>query len=487
MNRLNKNSQTKKPLQRKNQYIAALCGNKNYLKGKKIHKKFILVCVGHISLGSSLAWTSPVLPQLIVHTNDINTSSSSLTLTDTQVAIVGSMLPLGALLVSIPAGYMADHIGRKFTIILSQLPFVFSWILLALAGHVWVLYIGRFIGGIGVGGASLLCSTYISETADIGIRGSLGALPATFLWLGVLITYTVGAIFSWRILTVVLNIFPALTIILVWSLPDTPVYLYRKCRIEDAKKVLLHFNGDNYDVANDLALLDKLDRERIIENISYGTLFSCIQYRRALIVAVLLMTLQQTCGVSITLSYTGLVFLAAGSSINLYTATILVAIVKLLFPSLVALIMEKEGRRFFMIISLLGMCFTLICMGIFFELKEHILLPVAIEILPVIALCLHCVFYCLGANTIPYIILGEIFTPAVKGLASGLTLIQHWLMVFLVTFSFPILNAWLGRSFSFYMYASLTAIGCVLVYFILPETRNKNISEVQEVLKKRYK
>lgn len=445
-----------------------------------------VVCLGIVTAGASTAWTSPVLPQ-IVYVNGTNLSSG-LTLTSTQIAIVGSSLPLAALLVSIPAGYITDKIGRRKSILLWQLAFILSSLLLGFAKNAVMLYIGRFAGGLGVGAMLILCTTYISEVADTGVRGQLGSLPSSLGWVGIIFTYTMGAVLHWRILTALLMVLPALTVILVWRLPETPAYLFTNGKLEAAKQALIYFNGPSYDIVKELTVLEKLDSERIAKKATIENLFSVTQHRRALVIAVLLMVLQQSCGVNVIIFYSGLIFKAAGNSINSYTASIIIATVKVIFAHFAALVMERAGRRVFMLSSLMGMCACLLVMGVFFNLKEYsVALPTAFDFLPIISLCLFCIFFCLGAGPIPLFIVGELFPPSVKGLASGLTCIVHFLLIFVFTFIFPIVNDLFGKFFAFYLFAFNTAAGSVLVYFLQPETRNKSFHEVQELLKEKFR
>lgn len=427
-----------------------------------------------------MAWTSPVLPQL-VPVNGTNTSAP-FSLTPTQVSIVGSMLSLGGILAALPAGYLADKIGRRKCLLIFLLNFVISHLLIVFARSVEYIYIARFIGGLGAGAMQVLCVVYASEISSIEIRGSLTSLPSVFLWSGILITYILGAVFNWRTLSGVLILLPATAWILVWRLPETPAYLYMSGRYDEVKRVLLYFNGRNYDTTGDLVVLQQIEKERTVKKISPKSLFLVRPYRRALGIALLLKTLQQSCGMNVVILYSGLIFRAAGG-LDSYTAAIIMASVKVAAAQSVSSVMEKAGRRFFMFTSLIGMCVCLTILGAFFHLKEYLELPKAWGILAVVDLCLFGVFFCLGAASIPPVILGEIFTPLVKGVAGGIIYEYKWCIVFLWTFGFPI-HTILGIHYAFYLFAVVVAVGCVAVYFFLPETKGKTLQEILIMLEK---
>lgn len=439
-----------------------------------------VVCVGLACTGSMMAWTSPVLPQL-VPVNGTNTSAP-FTLTPTQVSIVGSMLSLSGILAALPAGYLADKIGRRKCLLIFLQNFIISNLLVVFAQSVEYLYVARFFGGLGAGAMQVLCVVYASEVSSVEIRGSLTSLPSVFLWSGILITYVLGAFFNWRALSGVLILLPATAWILVWRLPETPAYLYMSGRYEDVKRVLFYFNGRNYDIANDLALLQQLEKEKTAKKISPKSLFSVKPYRKALGIAIMLKTLQQSCGMNVVILYSGLIFRAAGG-LNSYTAAIIMAVVKVAAAQSVSSLIEKAGRRFFMFTSLIGMCVCLIILGAFFQLKDHLQLPKACGYLAVVDLCLFGVFFCLGAASIPPVILGEIFTPHVKGVAGGIIYEYKWCIVFLWTFGFPI-HTIFGIHYAFYLFAVVVAVGCVGVHFFLPETKGKTLQEILVMLEK---
>lgn len=342
------------------------------------------------------------------------------------------------------------------------------------------MYIARLIGGLGAGAMQVLCVVYISEIANIDNRGKLTSLPSPCNWLGILLTYVLGAFFDWRMLTVLMILVPVVAWILVWRLPETPAYLFMSGRSDEVKKTLIYFNGPNYDFSKDLGLLQRIEAEKAAKKISAKSLFLIKPYRKALGIALMLKTLQQSCGMNVIVLYSGLIFRAAGG-LDSYLSAVILATVKVTAAHCVSFLMEKAGRRFFMITSLIGMCVCLTTLGAFFHVKHYVEVPTAFGILAVVDLCLFSVCFCVGAGSVPPVILGEVFTPHVKGVAGGIIYEYRWCMVFLWSFVFPI-HALFGIQYAFYVFASITAVGSVVVYFLLPETRGKTLEEILEML-----
>lgn len=171
-----------------------------------------------VVVGTALAWTSPVLPQLYQ-------MDSWLPIDKEQGSWVGSLLALGAMTSAVPSGPLADKFGRKKSLQLLAVLFLFSWIIIVFASKLWLIYLARFLVGIGVGAACVLVPTYISEIAEVSSRGMLGAMFQLFLTIGILLVFVIGSVMSYTALAV----FCALIVVaflgaFTW-MPESPVWL----------------------------------------------------------------------------------------------------------------------------------------------------------------------------------------------------------------------------------------------------------------------
>lgn len=93
-------------------------------------------------------------------------------------------MPLAALFGGVVGGPLIEVIGRKTTIMATALPFMVSWLLIALAVNVPMILVGRCIAGFCVGVASLCLPVYMGETVQAEVRGMLGLISTTFGNLG---------------------------------------------------------------------------------------------------------------------------------------------------------------------------------------------------------------------------------------------------------------------------------------------------------------
>lgn len=124
----------------------------------------VAATIGPFAVGTVLAWTSPVLPML-------QAPGSRIPITSDEGSWVGSLIAIGAIIGSIPAGKGADIFGRKPTIAALAVPFIISWAMIYFASSVWELYVARLIAGAVIGGVTATVPMYIGEIAESSIRG----------------------------------------------------------------------------------------------------------------------------------------------------------------------------------------------------------------------------------------------------------------------------------------------------------------------------
>jgi SP family facilitated glucose transporter-like MFS transporter 8 len=173
--------------------------------------------------GSFMSWTSPALPLL-------QAPGSVPYVTDEEGSWIGSLLNLGAFLGALPAGLVADRIGRKVTLCALAIPLTGSWLMIAFGGSVAELFAGRFIGGIAIGAVSVAAPMYIAELAESSIRGALGTLFQLQITTGILFSYVVGLVGDNRVLSLISCALPVLFFITFSWMPESPVFLLSKNR-----------------------------------------------------------------------------------------------------------------------------------------------------------------------------------------------------------------------------------------------------------------
>lgn len=175
-------------------------------------------CLMAVGVGTALAWTSPVLPQLYKET-------SWLVITQEQGSWISSLLALGAIAGAIPSGPMADKLGRKKTLLLLAAPFLLSWVIIILAAKLWLIYLARFIVGAAVGAACVVVPTYISEIAETSTRGGLGAMFQLNITIGILLAFILGAVLNYTAFAIICAVIEVGFLASFLWMPESPIWL----------------------------------------------------------------------------------------------------------------------------------------------------------------------------------------------------------------------------------------------------------------------
>lgn len=296
---------------------------------------FFTAALTSMQAGIALGWTSPILPYL--------TSEESFLpeLSENQISWISSLLALGAITGAIPAGKIADWIGRKWAIILTVVPFATSWLTLITTRNTISIYAARFVGGIGAGAACVLVPVYIGEIAQASIRGALGAFFPLLFSLGILFSYVAGAYCSYTIFNIV-----CCTILLPFVLgapfmPESPMWLMRRGREDQVIRVLSILRGPHYDIIREKAILKDDVNKTTKASGGIKDLVGTKAGRRAAVACVGLMVFQQLCGIDAILFYTVNIFQAANSTIDPFLATIIFGLTEVVMTIFIIFVIDR--------------------------------------------------------------------------------------------------------------------------------------------------
>lgn len=147
------------------------------------------------------------------------------------------------------------------------------------------------------------------------------------------------------------------------------------------------------------------------------------------------------------------------------------------------LVVDKLGRRILLLVSAGVMAICTIIIGTYFFLKQNDESSVAdIGWIPVASLCLFIVAFSIGFGPIPWMMMGELFAPDIKGFSASLAGTFNWLLAFVVTKTFSNLVAAIKIGPTFWLFSALTIVGVVFVFFFVPETKGKSLPEIQFML-----
>ena len=210
------------------------------------------------------------------------------------------------------------RLGKKWTMISLGIPFAVGILLIMFATNSAMLIIGRLLYGFSSGAFGLLVPAYTSETAEKSIKGALGSLQQLIVTLGVLFVGILGKYTEWQTMTGIFLFIPILMTFWMIFMPESPVFLVTKGKMEEAKKSLLFLRGPKFDVDSELAEIKENVREsQEIGSIGLVTLVKTKHYLVPAIISMVVMFLQQFSGVNAVLAYAVQLFEAGLKNIYL--------------------------------------------------------------------------------------------------------------------------------------------------------------------------
>ncbi|KAF7274164.1 facilitated trehalose transporter Tret1-like [Rhynchophorus ferrugineus] len=432
----------------------------------------ITATINIIVSGMHYGWPSPSLPKLISNTSAIH-------VTDNDGSWIAVMPLLGALVGSLLAGTTVDIVGRKRTIIVSSIPYFFTWIMIAFANSVLMLNIARFIAGIADGWVFTAVPVYISEISDPKIRGLLGSGVSVTWIFGLLLINIIGSYLSVSMTALVSSILPVLALLTFSFVPESPYFYLIRSNVDEARKSLQKFKGVE-DVENELNRVDLAVKADAEKSGKFLELFTNKNNRKAVFIMMILRGAQQMSGTTAVTFYTQSIFLEAGDKISAEVATIIYVSVQLLLSCFCSSIVDKAGRRPLLLTSITGSAFFLFMEGAYFYIKSCTTIDVtSFSVVPVVALIGFIVIFSLGMQTIPILMLGELFSSSVKGFALCIADIYFAVIATIVSKFFQIMKDSFGMYAPFFAFSCSCVIGLVLIALFVPETKGKTLEDIQ--------
>jgi SP family xylose:H+ symportor-like MFS transporter len=388
-------------------------------------------------------------------------------------------LALGCIVGCIFAGSIAEKFGRKPGLMIAAFIFAVSSLAISVSTYLAYFITMRFAAGVGVGMASMLCPMYIAEISPAKVRGRNVAINQLTVVLGILITNLCNYFLAdtganaWRWMFG-LGTVPAVVFMLgVLFLPESPRWLMKVGRNEDAEKVLYKIGSEEFVTSTQEAIRKSLKGAASKE--SYRAVFEKA-VRPAVLIGITLAVFQQFCGINVVFNYTSTIFASVGSSLNQQLfETVSIGIVNLVFTLLAMWQVDKLGRKPLMLIGSLGLSIFYIVLA--YLLQNHLSAKL-VSIFVLLAIST----YALSLAPITWVLISEIFPNKIRGAASTVAIVSLWGAYFILVFTFPILAKVLGTYGPFYMYAVICFLGFLFVLRKVKETKGQTLEELEENL-----
>ncbi|GAB3521870.1 sugar porter family MFS transporter [Arthrobacter monumenti] len=397
------------------------------------------------------------------------------------------------------AGQLADVWGRKKVMVLAAVFFVASSLGSGLAVSEWDLAAWRLLGGLAIGIASVIAPAYIGEVAPAHLRGSLGSLQQLAITTGIFAAllsdaYLAAAagnplaelwfgLAAWRWMLLV-GVIPAVVYgFLALSIPESPQFLLRNGRVDEARDVVSRVTGSPNPDERIKEIRDSFEEER---RASYRDLRGpMLGLQPILWVGIGLAAFQQLVGINAIFYYSTVLWQSVGfSTSDAFLTSVITAAINVAMTFVAILFVDKVGRRKLLLSGSAGMFAGLVATAIAFSQSTgsgvNVELGAPWGAIALVGANLFVIFFAATWGPVMWVALGEIFPNKMRSLALGLAAMVNWIFNFIVTILFPPLSESIGLGYIYAGFAFFALLSFWFVKVAFPERTGKELEDRQE-------
>ncbi|MFP8967586.1 sugar porter family MFS transporter [Pokkaliibacter sp. CJK22405] len=395
-----------------------------------------------------------------------------------QEWIVSSMM-FGAAVGALLAGWLSKRLGRKYGLMVGALLFILGSALAAGAWSPEVLIFARVILGLAVGIASFTAPLYLSEIAPEHFRGSMISLYQLMITIGILAAFLSNTAFSylesWRWMLGVI-IFPAAILFIgVLALPRSPRWLATQDRFDEAKEVLTKLRESSQEVSTELQEI----RDNLKEKTGgWAMLKSNPNFRRTLMLGIVLQIVQQFTGINAVMYYAPRIFEMAGfaSTESQLWSTVSVGVVNVLATFIAIGLVDRWGRKPILYSGFVVMGIGMAVLGTLLNIGVA---SGPLQIFAVAMLLIFVAGFAMSAGPLIWILCSEIQPQAGRDFGITCSTVTNWIMNMLIGAYFLTTLNTLGGPMTFWAFAVLNVVFIIITIKYVPETKGVSLEHIE--------
>jgi sugar porter (SP) family MFS transporter len=401
-------------------------------------------------------------------------------LTPAMLGFTVSTALWGTVLGSIVAGAPSDRYGRRAALQALAVLYVLSAVGCAFAWDWYSFVVARFLGGLAIGGSSVIGPMYIAEIAPAAKRGRLVGMFQFNIVAGILVAYfsnyVIGTLgfgsAEWRWKLGIAALPAVLFYAALHGIPQSPRWLVRRGRIEEACEVLTRIGEPN----------PRGEAREIAESVqgesaSASEPLFVSKYRFPIFLAIAIGIFNQFSGVNAILYYSNDIFEKAGfSKVSSDLQTVAIGLSNLLFTMIAMSVIDRLGRKKLLLIGAAGTAACLAGVAVIFASGqgEQFLVWLLVGFIG---------FFAFSQGAVIWVYLSEVFPNLVRAKGQSLGSFTHWIMNAIISAVFPGLAA-LSRPAPFAIFAMITVVQFFVVLFVFPETAGVTLENMQKKLER---
>lgn len=384
----------------------------------------------------------------------------------------------GTVIAAILAGIPAQRYGRRDTLRIMALLYIISALGCAFAWSWSALIIFRFIGGLAIGGSSVIGPMYIAEIAPPDWRGRLVGFFQVNVVVGILLAYMSNALLGamhlgadqWRWQLGVSGIPALLFLVTLYFIPRSPRWLVMKNNLSEALEVLKLTGTDQAKQE-----LDEIIASVHQERASSSDLLWTPKYRKPVLLALTVGMFCQLSGINAILYYLNEIFVLAGaSSMSSNLQAIAVGATNLVATLVAMSVIDKFGRKKLLLIGTAGLAFCLAAITVIFFTHRHMNWLIWL-------LMIYIALFAISQGAVVWVYISEVFPNRVRAKGQSLGSASHWVTNAAISLVFPVM-AMSSGAYPFLFFCIMMVVDFFLVLFYYPETASISLERMQDHL-----
>ena len=462
------------------------------MRGQNVVKPALTETMAGTPAAAHVKLTGPLLKATIVgalggllfgfDTAVISGTTTSLTLkyglTPWTLGVTVFMALGGTVIGAMFAGIPGQKWGARETLRVLAAFYVISALGCAFAWSWEVLLVARFIGGLGIGGSSVLGPVYIAELAPARLRGRLVGLFQINVVIGILLAYLSNFLIArvglgateWRWQFGVAAAPAALFLVMLFGIPPSPRWLVTQKRADEARAVLQMMGSEDAE-----AELRDIVQSVHLESLRESEPLFAWKYRLPIFLAVTIGMFNQLSGINAILYYLNYIFEKAGfSKVSGDLQAVAVGAMNLAATLLAMTVIDRIGRKPLLLIGSVGTSLCLFGVASIFFTNQH-------QGALVWLLVAYIAFFAISQGAVIWVYIGEVFPNLVRAKGQSLGSSSHWVMNAIISLTFPLLARSSG-AYPFVFFGAMMVLQFFVVLLAYPETKQVSLEQMQRSL-----
>jgi sugar porter (SP) family MFS transporter len=408
-------------------------------------------------------------------------------LSDAGLGFTVATALIGTIVGALAAGRPVDRYGRKKVLFAIGVLYFIGALGSGLVSNLVLFQIFRFLGGIGVGVASVVAPIYTAEIAPPALRGRLVGLVQFNIVLGILLAYLsnfiIGSLLpaevAWRWMFAVMAIPAAIFFLLLFTVPETPRWLFQVGRRDEAVSVVNRTTQSKDEAEFEIR---EIEEGLATQRGQRQAPFFVRQNRKVILLAFAIAAFNQLSGINAILYYAPDIFRSAGAGDNAAALeSVIIGLVNLIVTMAALTVIDRIGRRKLMLIGSIGYLVSLgVLAGVFFAYEGQFSGFSSVLVLG--GLVVFIAAHAFGQGSVIWVFISEIFPNRIRGRGQSLGSLTHWVFAAVVSAIFPAIAGALGGGMAFSLFFLCMIGQLVWVLKVMPETKNVPLEEMERNL-----